>query len=261
MDSGLEAKQAEFTDDYSALLANRIYIDESIDVKRSYIRSVGKENVRLADFFYESEMVRKEINEWVDNRTSGLIPKLLDRGVLTQETLMVIVNALYFKGSWERTFPKEDTTDDIFHGIHGDEKVPFMTLKDFNMVYKELDELDGVMAALPYRDDGILMYIFLPNTKRGWRKAERTYVDYAGSIFDTGYDRQMIDTFRMPKWEMESSLDGLEDVLSNLGIANTFSSLADFSGITDKNQLSISDVIHKAKISVDEEVPMFGVFG
>lgn len=253
VDSGLEAKQNEFTDDYSALLANRIYVDDTIDVKESYINSIGSKNIRPVDFLNEAETARLEINSWVDEKTSGLIPKLLEEGVLSQDTLMVIVNALYFKGFWEKTFPKEDTYDDIFHGIHGDEEVPFMVLKDFNMVYKEMPELNGVMAALPYRDDGFLMYIFLPNTKRGWKNAEWTYASYAGSIFDTGYERQMIDTFRLPKWEMESSIEGLEDILSTLGISTTFSTYADFTNITTENQLSISDVVHKAKIVVDEE--------
>ena len=64
----------------------------------------------------------------------------------------------------------------------------------------------------------------------------------------------MVDALKMPKWEMELSLESLNEVLENLGLSTAFSSPADFSGMTQNKRLFISRVIHKAKIVVDEEV-------
>jgi len=253
VDRGLRAKLNEFTRDYSAALANRIYVDRSVALKDSYINAVGSQNVKLTDFLTATEASRMEINEWVEDRTAGFIQDLIQEGLLSQDTLLVIVNALYFQGSWEKTFPKEDTADDIFKGVHGDEEVPFMTLKDVTLTYKELDALNGVMVALPYLEDGFSMYIFLPNDKDGWEEAEKGLEAYAGSLFDTGYERQQVDVFRMPKWEMEVALDDLENMLMNLGIPSTFSASADFTNMAQTNELSISEVIHRSKIVVDEE--------
>lgn len=252
----MQAKQNEFTEDYSAALANRIYVDRSVFIRNSYVDTIGAENIQTTDFVNAPDAARIAINEWVEERTSGFIPELIEEGVLTQETLLVIVNALYFQGSWERVFPVEDTADGIFNGIHGEEQVPFMMLKDVTLTYKEIDALDGIMVALPYREDGFSMYIFLPNNEDGWEKAETEIQNYAGSIFDTGYERQQVDVFKMPKWEMEVSLDGLENMLINLGIPRTFSDDANFRNMAT-TPLSISEVIHTAKIVVDEEVSEF----
>jgi len=252
VDQGLIAKQNEFTEDYSAALANRIYVDRSVAIRNSYVDTIGAENIQTTDFFNAAGAARTSINEWVEERTSGFIPELIQEGILTADTLLVIVNALYFQGSWERVFPIEDTTDGIFNGIHGEEEVPFMTLKDVTLTYKEIDALDGIMVALPYREDGFSMYIFLPNNEDGWKEAETEMQSYAGSIFDIGYERQQVDVFRMPKWEMEVSLDGLDNMLINLGIRTTFSDDANFRNMAS-TPLSISEVIHTAKIVVDEE--------
>ena len=56
----------------------------------------------------------------------------------------------------------------------------------------------------------------------------------------------------MPSFDFESTI-GANDVLKNLGMLAAFGSQADFSGITKEEALYISDVLHKATITVDEK--------
>ena len=240
--------------DNDTRVASRIYVDDSIELKPKFKRNVKRKNIREVDFAEEYEKTRLNINDWVKRRTDGLIPDLIADGLLTPETLFVLVNALYFRGSWEKPFKKENTEIGTFHGIHGKEKVEFMIRKDFIMSYKEVPAMGGSMMSLPYKDSDFWFYIFLPDTKDGWKEAEKNYERIAGSVFDSEYVRQEVGRLKMPKWESESSLEKLSDMLSSLGIPSVFSGGANFTDITESASIPVSDVIHKAKIAVDEEV-------
>ena len=242
--------------DSDARVASRIYVDDSIQLKPKYKRSINRKNIREVDFAEQYEKTRLNINNWVKRRTNGLIPDLIAEGLLTPETLFVLVNALYFKGSWKKPFSKETTETGTFHGIDGNEKVEFMVRRNFIMSYKEVPSMGGSMMSLPYKESNFWFYIFLPETQDGWKEAEKEFESIAGSVFDTDYSRQEVAHLKMPKWESETSLDKLTDVLSNLGISSVFSGSANFSEITESAAIPVSDIIHKAKITVDEEVSL-----
>lgn len=97
------------------------------------------------------------------------------------------------------------------------------------------------------------MYILLPNSDNGYANVEDRLGQFGSSLF-TGLSVQKFDTVSIPKWEFEQTMDGIKDFLKNLGVQTAFSASADLSGITDKESLAVSDVVHKAKIKVDEEV-------
>ena len=63
------------------------------------------------DFQRSSEDARKVINEWVKGHTEGKIPELLAAGVVDNMTKLVLVNAIYFKGNWQKKFSKKATTN------------------------------------------------------------------------------------------------------------------------------------------------------
>ncbi|NXI89231.1 ILEU inhibitor, partial [Rhipidura dahli] len=67
------------------------------------------------DFMHAWEDCRKQINGWVEERTEGKIQNLLAEGILNSLTRLVLVNAIYFKGNWEKQFKKESTTERPFH--------------------------------------------------------------------------------------------------------------------------------------------------
>ena len=235
-------------------MANRIYVEQSVTLEDAYVSSIGSANVESVDFLRAFEDVRVRINAWVSQRTAGLIPDLIPRGVLSPDTVLVAVNALYFKGSWKTRFPVDGTIDDTFHAIGGDQTVPFMSLRDKRFRVKDVDALDAVLFALPYEGDAFTMYVLLPNKLDGWKTAERGLGKQISSLFGSGFVERKVDLLKMPKWEMEQTLEPLNDMLMKLGLSTAFSSAADFSGITKDESLAISDVIHKAKIIVDEEV-------
>ena len=218
------------------------------------MKHVGPANVRSVDFRRSSEDVRVRINAWVNKRTAGLIPDILPQGVLSTDTALVAVNALYFKGSWKTCFPAYGTRDDIFHAVGGDQRVPFMSIYVESFRVKDVRALDALLFAMPYKGDAFTMYVLLPNKRDGWKTAEQGLSGQIGSLFAGGFRDREVNELKVPKWEMEQTLEPLKDMLVKLGLSTAFSSAADFSGISRITPLNISKVIHKAKIVVDEEV-------
>ncbi|KFO52470.1 Leukocyte elastase inhibitor A, partial [Corvus brachyrhynchos] len=83
----------------------------------SFIESSEKSyhaGLEQTDFMHAWEDSRKQINGWVEERTEGRIQNLLAEGIVNSLTRLVLVNAIYFKGSWEKQFGKERTTERPF---------------------------------------------------------------------------------------------------------------------------------------------------
>ena len=72
--------------------------------------------MNLVDFRGDAETARRTINHWVDDKTKQKIGEVIPSGGVTNETRLVLVNAIYFKGKWELPFRKTATRDEPFRG-------------------------------------------------------------------------------------------------------------------------------------------------
>lgn len=240
-------------------MAYRLYVDHSVHLLPAYIADVGSNRVLSVNFANNSDSIRDGINGWVNRKTRGLIPKLVSEGDISSMTIMALVNALHFKGTWKYPFDADLTETGVFHGVNGDQNVSYMTLFDEYLIYKEIPEMGGVMVEVPYKEKLFGLYVFLPDEADGWKKAEKEYLELAGKVFDTDYTSQNVELLRLPKWEIDFNFEGLEDGLMNLGITDLFTPDANLSAMTNSTQLILTSLIHKAKIVVNEEVVSFTV--
>ena len=211
--------------------------------------------MRTVNFAEAPEGSRKAINDWVAESTEDRIRDLIPKKVITEQTRLVLANAIYFNASWLWTFDEELTDDHPFHLLNGDSvNIPIMTqTADFGYVKKE-----GYLALeLPYRAGNMSMLVLLPD--------EGMFNEFETAL-DTDLVRQALEEMeytylrlKMPKFKVESQFK-LNKVLEDMGMPNAFSgSAADFSGMDghkcgdDPGCLVISDVFHKAFVSVDEK--------
>ena len=205
--------------------------------------------MRLVDFQRDPEGVREVINGWVADQTNDRITELLPQGIIDTLTRLVLTNAVYFKASWVFPFPKENTADGPFHLLDGSTvQTPMMNF-DKRTMY---GEVDGVQAVeLPYAGFQYSAYVVVP-AEGEFEEFERTLdAEAVEAILDGLRDAQVKLT--MPKFEFESSFN-LNETLAALGMPSAFNpSEADFSGMDGTRELYISDVVHKAFVSVDEE--------
>jgi serpin B len=118
--------------------------------------------------------------------------------------------------------------------------------------YTEIEELNSKLLEIPYSGDDISLYILLPNDKQGLKKLNSNLKDFAvieKSIRDL---REIVIEVTIPKFKVEAEYKLIEP-LQKLGMKQVFSPEADLSGIDGKRDLSVSKVIHKAVVEVNEE--------
>lgn len=188
----------------------------------------------------------EQVNKWCSDATHNKIQNILDK--LTPNDLMVLINAIYFKGIWKKTFDKNKTYQNNFNNFN---KTPIM--KDFmnitdNFDYYENDNIQSI--SLNYTKDNLKALIILPrnddiNTYISNFSSEN-YIDIIKNL-----NNQKVN-LSLPKFEINFSAR-LEQNFINLGMVLPFSDSADFSGMTREHKLKIGRIIHKTFIKVDEE--------
>ncbi len=200
------------------------------------------------DFATDPESARQDINAWVAGQTADRIPELLAQGTVTSATDLVLTNAIYFKASWKTVFDARATDDAPFHKADGtDATASTMHVYD-SFPYAEGDGFQAV--ALPYVGDDVSMLVVLPAAGTFAEFESRLDGDSLGAI--VAALAPVEGSVALPKFGVESAFS-LHDALIQLGIVDAFdASRADFSGMDGARDLSISDVIHKSFVAVDE---------
>ncbi len=198
--------------------------------------------------YRDVEAARRTINAWVEASTEDKIQDLIPQGVLTASTLLVLANAIYFKGDWARPFDLSLTRDAPFW-IAPDQSVqtPLMNRKgDFR--YGESDGLQ--VLEIPYAGNDLSMLVLLPRERDGLAALEeRLTADnlaaWTGHLWKTEVD------VWLPRFEITFPCQ-LDAALKSLGMVDAFGN-ADFSGMDGSRSFLIGAVLHKAFVAVNEE--------
>uniref|UniRef100_A0A8C3QYH9 Leukocyte elastase inhibitor n=1 Tax=Cyanoderma ruficeps TaxID=181631 RepID=A0A8C3QYH9_9PASS len=246
---------------YILRTANRLYGEKTLEFLPSFLESSQKSyhaGLEQMDFLHAWEDSRKQINGWVEERTEGKIQNLLAEGMLNSLTRLVLVNAIYFKGNWEKPFRKQSTREREFHINKKETRPVQMMFKEayFKMAY--IGALQTKILELPYEGNELSMIILLPDAiqdgSTGLERLERelTYE----KLMDWIRPEMMRSTELMvslPTFKLEEDYD-LKPILRSMGMLDAFESgKADFSGISSGKELMLSEVIHKSFVEVNEE--------
>lgn len=206
--------------------------------------------MRLVDYEADPEAARQLINDWVEDQTEDRIVDLVPQGVITTDTRLTLVNAVYFLANWLNEFNADQTAPGSFNTPAGEVTVPMMN-GSLRTNYAAGDGYQAVI--LPYVGDAA-MFIVLPDDDMagfaGTLDVER-YRNIRASVTDHQVE------LSMPRFEFRSSVP-LKQALRTLGVELAFEpplgdSGADFTGITDERVLFIQDALHQAFVSVDEK--------
>lgn len=214
------------------------------------VRSIFDAAPALADFIANTEGARLQINGWVSDTTRRRIPELLPHGILDAATRLVLVNAVYFYGTWNRPFPADNTRPVPFHCADGREvRMPMMEEEFDDLRYTEEPGLQ--VCELPYRGGDVAMTLLLP--------AAGGLAELEGRIERTGLAALRSNLARrtvrviLPRFKIETQA-ALNDPLRTLGVKKLFEpGGADLSGINGQKDLFVSHVVHKAVIEVHEK--------
>jgi serpin B len=201
------------------------------------------------DFASDFENARLRINSWVEEKTKNKIRDLLAKGTLNSATAMVLVNAIYFYGSWIEPFKKEATSDQEFIMADNTKITVPMMFQSEDHRYAEVDDVQVV--ELPYKNCDISMLVLLPKTDGMEAMETALNNEFIARINENLTNRTVM--LSLPKVKMEDDFD-LGDTLSTMGMPAAFDpGTADFSGMNGEGGLYISKVIHKAMVDIDEK--------
>ena len=246
---------AEIADGSAALvdaglkLANAAFLTGDVVPKEGYTDAL-REAFGAQWFENEGDMVQK-INAWVADYTDGLIDQLID-GPISEDTALVLVNAVAMQAKWRKTFDADNTYEETFHGANGDVDVEFM----HQTAYFAYGERDGVqLLRMDYVDDdreltGLHMLIALPEAG-GVADVLQDLQAEGLNYFEFGEESTEV-RLSMPKVDI-SVESKLSDVLQALGMEIAFSDAADFSSISEDVPMKIGEVLQKARVQIDEE--------
>lgn len=237
---------------YTMVCANSVLSHKDFPVKDGYkalLVECFKALLEEVDFKNNSSAAVQKINGWVEEKTNKMIPDLLDS--LDPATVMVLVNAVYFKGTWLRQFDKKSTFLQYFYN-NGDgenyKQVDMMHIKKkFNFVEKESFKA----LELPYKGDEVSMLVLLPNDQNGLNQLEDSLRPGFLQDLKKGMRETKVEV-ALPKFKMEYS-KALKEHFQDLGMNRLFSRGAHFGGISDSKELLISEIFHKAVLVVNEE--------
>ncbi|KAG1666459.1 putative serpin-like protein [Nymphon striatum] len=231
-------------------VANKIAVEQSLRLK-SCIANDPFISVSKANFISNPNEERIKLNKWVESKTNDLISDLLPPGSVNSDTVLAIINAVYFKGNWLDQFDKELTRERTFTSVYKTSKVQMMTRKA-KMHYGYDDNIGASYVDLPYVDEkysmlAILPYETNPDIDTVIGKMTPTTLQ---SIWKRPYRRTV--RLQFPRFEMTESFN-LKDVLSKMGASSLFRSINLSGMLESKIPTKISDVFHKAFIKVEEK--------
>jgi serine protease inhibitor len=217
-------------------------LPEFIDVNRQYFYAA----VRGLDF--ASSEAPTIINGWIDDKTRGKITHMIDQ--IDPLTVMFLIDAVYFKGTWFYEFNPDLTHDDIFTKFDGGQIPCKMMEQKATLAYFETELFQAV--DLPYGNGGYSMAIFLPKYGRSVESLVSEITPENWSSWKNRFADQEV-ALQLPKFKLEYEIE-LTNVLTALGMGAAFiPNVADFSRINAEIQLYISMVKHKACVDVDEK--------
>jgi serpin B len=232
-------------------VSNTAWTQRGLKIKPGYadtLRTKFGTVLNEADFIAGADDARGRINKTVADQTAGKITDLFPATSITQDTRLVVTNALYLKAAWAREFPRDKTTDAPFTRPDGSAvTVPMMHNDPFKTPKAELGYAEGPgyqVVTLPYRGGKLAFTVILPDaidTLRG-----------KGIAAMLSEVRPATVQLAMPRFTARSAMD-LSKTLAEAGMPAAFTPAADFSGITDDEDLLIASVQHKTFVQVDEE--------
>jgi len=240
--------------DYTLEMANKVYVKSNFPILEGFNAAIeghyGVGQFESGDFT-QSVATTQKINDFVANATHDKIRDLISTDSLNEDTRLVLINAIYFKGMWADKFEKYNTRKKPFYSLEGTKQLEMM-YQSAEFIYHKEKEFQ--LLGMPYVGDEMCMFVLLPTERFGLGKLLENMSGKKLMTLLTNPNNQYKSKVEvtLPKFKLEST-HKLIGPLKKLGVVSAFGAHADFGKITDTEPLLISQVIQKAFIEVNEE--------
>jgi len=235
---------------FALTTANSVWYRSGLMVEPSFIH--GDEEyfgARVQGLNFNSIDSVDIINSWAAEETHGKIDRIVSPPI-NPEVQMFLANAVYFLGNWESPFDVNNTKEGVFYLSNGgQEAVPMMR----QTAAFSCCQGNGYQAVrLPYKGGDLAMYVFLPDPGSSVQELLSTM---NGAWWSQAMQADFVEQqaiVALPKFNLNYAVD-LVAPLQALGMRTAFTANANFSGISRREPLSISDVKQQAVVEVNEK--------
>lgn len=229
-------------------IANSLWVRQGIPLESSFLqRSLDAFDADVNQLDFRSDTAPDQINSWVAHQTQGQIDQMVEQ--IDPDTLLVLINAIYFRGSWAQAFDPALTSEQPFTRENGSQVTVSLMQMQSRLAYTNGDLAQWV--SLPYGDSPELSFVL------GVPQPGIPLAQVLASLDDSAWQeileqmRPQVGSVFLPRLQLVSAAD-LVSPLINLGLEVAFGDQANFSGIAPI-PTRISEVLHKAVLTVDEE--------
>ncbi|OCT85070.1 hypothetical protein XELAEV_18023232mg [Xenopus laevis] len=236
---------------------NRLFGEKSLTFNETYqdiSEIVYGAKLWPLNFRDKPELSREIINNWVSNKTEKRITDVIPKDAITPDTVLVLINAIYFKGLWKSKFNSENTKMDQFHPAENSNCLTATMYQEGTFRYGSFKD-DGVQVLeLPYKGDDITMVLVLPSQETPLTTVEQNLtLEKLGNWLQKSRELQL--SVYLPRFRVEDSFS-VKEKLQEMGLVDLFDpNSAKLPGIIagGRTDLYVSDAFHKAFLEVNEE--------
>lgn len=228
-------------------IANYFAMNKDVELKDAYannMKTIFNAGIESLDF--TSPKTTAHINNWCKKNTNGMIPSIINN--VDANATAYIMNAIFFNGTWADKFNKSNTKNENFKGYTRDITMVPMMHKSDKLLYWANDMYAAVR--IPYGNGSYTMTVMLPNEGKSIDEMLKSMENADFTAWRQDAEQCIVD-LKLPRFTTEADVT-LNNIISELGAANIFSSKADFKNIANTNMF-VSQMFQKAKIEVSEE--------
>jgi len=228
-------------------IANSLWGADWVNFYEGFLKQ-GEEfyQAKLAKLDFSKPSTTKTINNWVNDKTKGKIPTIVDQ--IDASTILIVLNAIYFKAEWQKKFNKEKTKLEAFY-------LPTKIIKLCPLMFS--DEKANVLetkvfaaTSLPYSDGRLSLLLFMPKNLSLEDFCQNLSLEDYQNYFNQPWSTSNV---AIPKFTLEFEIDLINHLIS-LGITEAFSNKANFSFVAKTNEpLKLNKIIQKTFFMVNEE--------
>lgn len=228
-------------------IANYFAMNKDVELKNAYANNMKAiYNAGIESLDFTSPKTTAHINNWCKKNTNGMIPSIINN--VDANASAYIMNAIFFNGTWADKFNKSNTKNENFKGYTRDILMVPMMHKSDKLLYWANNMYAAVR--IPYGNGSYTMTVMLPNEGKSIDEMLKSMENADFTAWRQDAEQCIVD-LKLPRFTTEADVT-LNNIISELGAANIFSSKADFTNIANTNMF-VSQMFQKAKIEVSEE--------
>uniref|UniRef100_A0A453C1D2 Serpin domain-containing protein n=5 Tax=Triticinae TaxID=1648030 RepID=A0A453C1D2_AEGTS len=249
--------------------ATGVWVDSSLHLKPTFATMAASRfnaEARAVCFGSNPEQARSEINEWFEGETGGRWKELVPEGSINAATVVVLANALYFRGYWYDPFDPELTQDGDFYVSPGHAvRTPFMVGGYLHENMCIACHPGFKVLWMPYcghyQDCRSSMCIYLPDDRGGLPELVRALSSDPSVLFAVPEKLVPTAELRIPKFDVSQRLEA-SHLLRDLGLdlpfrlnpaGQSFSEMLALDEHDSKMPMAVSSVVHQCSVNINEQ--------